>query len=341
MSGPSDPEIQQIFLEQTSTYIYYSANVLYLFESCITLSQEVRVIWKRKWTFMTWLYAFTRYSAVLLSIMTFIPVWSQTQLTFCRCEIGQYASDALDSIQFMCLALFSALRVYALLDGQIFVAGIALFLILAPFATNMYNDVVSMVVMDDEICTTVALNVSEGLALGRKFSLGTRISVIIGDVLVLLVTWSKTAKSYNEARKQKIESPLAMMLFRDGTLYFGVLLIINVLEVIQRNIPSLFTVQLSGPFLQIIPPIIVCRFILNLRQVKPAGISCISSNQSASVGIRFAGNAGESLKFGEDDELEDDFVERSAHAEERDVLAVATHGNHEDLANPQSTEYQC
>lgn len=43
------------------------------------------------------------------------------------------------------------------------------------------------------------------------------------------------------------------------------------------------------------PPIIMCRFILNLRQIKPAGNSWID-NQSHS--LRFVGNLGQSLQFG-------------------------------------------
>ena len=47
-------------------------------------------------------------------------------------------------------------------------------------------------------------------------SLTTRIAVITADVLVLLVTWSKTAKSYREARRLGISAPLVTLLFRDG-----------------------------------------------------------------------------------------------------------------------------
>lgn len=47
-------------------------------------------------------------------------------------------------------------------------------------------------------------------------SLATRIAVIIGDVLVLLVTWSKTAQLYRESRRLRIKAPLATLLFRDG-----------------------------------------------------------------------------------------------------------------------------
>ena len=51
----------------------------------------------------------------------------------------------------------------------------------------------------------------------KLVSLMTRIAVILGDVLVLVVTWSKTARLYKEARHLKIDAPLATLLFRDGT----------------------------------------------------------------------------------------------------------------------------
>lgn len=40
-------------------------------------------------------------------------------------------------------------------------------------------------------------------------------------------------------------------------------------------------------------PLLICRFILNLRQVKPAGSSWVTGSQSAS--LRFAGDVGNLL----------------------------------------------
>ena len=55
-------------------------------------------------------------------------------------------------------------------------------------------------------------------------------------------------------------------------------------------------------FYRSVTPIIVCRFILNLRQANPSGTSRLSDNQS--VSLRFVGNAGESLRFGRDEDEE-------------------------------------
>ncbi|KAI0086736.1 hypothetical protein BDY19DRAFT_995489 [Irpex rosettiformis] len=327
MSGLSESDIQQLLLERTADYIDISA-----YGTCIAFSQEVEVIWRRKWSAMTWLYAFARYSEVLLCIIVFIPARSW--------EASQYMVTTLAVVQYFCLALFSSLRVYALLDDKIFVTGVVFFLNLVPVATNLFFCVTSAIVMDSEVCESVP-TVSESVNLRRKYnnllcdlvSLATRFSVIIGDVLVLLVTWSKTAKSYREARQLRVKAPLATLLFRDGTFYFMVLLIVNVLLVIEDNVPSLLTMQVSAPFFETLPPLIICRFILNLRQVKPAGSSWISGSQSGTH--RFAGNAGESLQLGvgdEPEEEEENVVERSAVAEEPGVTAQHISDSNEGIA---------
>ena len=71
-----------------------------------------------------------------------------------------------------------------------------------------------------------------------------------------------------------------------------------------------------------ITPIIICRFTLDLRQVKSPGSSWVSGNQSAS--LRFVGNAGGSLHFGGDDEEEgeEDVVGQPDQAEGSGALIV-------------------
>ena len=62
-------------------------------------------------------------------------------------------------------------------------------------------------------------------------------------------------------------------------------------------------------------PLIICRFTLDLRQVKSPGDSWVSGSQSAS--LRFVGHAGGSLRFGEhdDEEWEGDAMEQSHQIE--------------------------
>ncbi|KAI0769500.1 hypothetical protein BC629DRAFT_1533270 [Irpex lacteus] len=257
-------------------------------------------------------------------ILLLIPIWNFVVTV-------NYIDSALRLLQFLCLAWFSSLRVYALLDGKYIMAGIVLLLNLVPFGTNMVSAANTVVVEDSVVCTSVS-RISDNVILSYLqnniygiytqdliVSLFTRVSVIIGDVIVLAVTWTKTARAYREARQLHIRSPLATVLFRDGTthepnlpltLHFLILLLVmNILEVIQENIVSLVTDSLTR-YICSFPPMIVCHFILSLRQIEPAGSSWASGNPSRS--LRFVGNMGQSLQFGEegvDEEAEASGVE--------------------------------
>ena len=65
----------------------------------------------------------------------------------------------------------------------------------------------------------------------------------------------------------------------------------------------------------------ICRFILDLRQVKQAGSSWISGNRS--ISLRFVGNAGESLQSGtmqdEWDHIPDDTPTEHARLDVHDL----------------------
>ncbi len=81
-----------------------------------------------------------------------------------------------------------------------------------------------------------------------------------------------------------------------------------------------------------LPSIIICRFLLNLRQVKPAGSSWISGSKSG--GIRVIGNMGQSLQtIGEepaDEEEEHTTDPLSVNPEETHSPpgTTAPHGEH-------------
>ncbi|KAI0086571.1 hypothetical protein BDY19DRAFT_960599 [Irpex rosettiformis] len=218
---------------------------------------------------MMWLYASNRYGTLLLSILHFFTAWN-----YKSCLGSIIIEYALQLVQFLCIGLFSALRVYALLDGKVHIPAIVFALNLVPFATNLFYFAMSKIILEDDICTT-SLGISDGINV--QLSVTVRSSAIVADVLVLLVTWYKTFHVYREARRSGIKAHLAMLLIRDGTLYFTIFLGINILIALSANIPSLFSVGLGETLLVTLGPILISRFILNLRQVNAPGSSWTSN----------------------------------------------------------------
>ncbi|KAI0769529.1 hypothetical protein BC629DRAFT_789283 [Irpex lacteus] len=144
--------VTELEQEVIGNYITVAAGALFFYESLTTLSREVDVIWSRKWTMMTWLYALTRYSTVADEINLLMPVWNFTRHNSCKASV--YIDSILHLIRYLSFACFSALRVYALLNENIgsLVAGIVMLLDLVPFATNMFNAITIIVYQDQETC---------------------------------------------------------------------------------------------------------------------------------------------------------------------------------------------
>ncbi|TCD62428.1 hypothetical protein EIP91_006910 [Steccherinum ochraceum] len=123
---------------------------------------------------------------------------------------------------------------------------------------------------------------------------------ISGDLLVLAITWVKTADTWRAGAKAgQFRPALTTLLLRDGTTYFLTLLllgiisfVLNITQTDQNNTTSFTTV------VDAITANLTARFILDLRSVYYKG----SSQQSHVLStVKFAGNMGAPL--GVDDSI--------------------------------------
>lgn len=80
-----------------------------------------------------------------------------------------------------------------------------------------------------------------------------------------------------------------------------------------------------------LPQIIVCRFILNLRQLEPTGTSWISDSKSHS--LHFVGNMGQSLHTGGTDEDEE-----NGGVDEIEVVPARTRFSSENTTPTEAAE---
>ncbi|GBE84072.1 hypothetical protein SCP_0600500 [Sparassis crispa] len=139
--------------------------------------------------------------------------------------------------------------------------------------------------------------------------LATRISVIVADVIVLMVTWMKTYEIKRYANSAHVEAPLATLLLRDGTLYFMLLLMLN-LSLMLSNYYGVY--EYLPYFIDLFMCIIVSRFLLNLRETDNVQ-NHVASNpsfvcthaRSLQLASRIVGNMGASLSHGSPSQVDD------------------------------------
>ncbi|KAI0747406.1 hypothetical protein C8Q74DRAFT_1374441 [Fomes fomentarius] len=245
---------------------YGAMSALAIYEHLITFDREVRLVWRRKITGATVLFVLNKY----LLLMRFIVVLTSYNISTTEVQAVYPVGRRLANDTPLA---FAALRVYALTDHLWWLAGIIFLVSSVPVATNSYF--YSITSIDSFIppfnCVTSA-NLSKEAYLG--FLISTRSSVILGDILVLIVTWYKTYSTWKTAASVAMKASFSSMILRDGTIYFLCFMTINVLH-LAFSLTGLFTSTLvifQDPLISIL----VSRFILDLRDLDRSGGSSIT-----------------------------------------------------------------
>ncbi|KZT70574.1 hypothetical protein DAEQUDRAFT_764460 [Daedalea quercina L-15889] len=273
MSSISADELAQLAKESfTENCCGAAAATLLLYDWVITLGQEYRYVWRNNFRGYTALFLLNRINMLGLIIglfMGFTP-WYTAEAPM---SFTEAAVLVLASFQIMCFflwAIISALRVYAISNRDIGFTVLTFVLALAPVVANLYNYVESTyfvstysILVECEYEQTFSASV-----LFKGFSsvlIVTRVSVIAADAMVLLVTWRHLRGTLKSQRIGTNRISLGLLLLRDGTLYFVLLLLLNIAQIIA----VLDFGQNFDPIPDFILPltsVIIARFILNLRR---------------------------------------------------------------------------
>lgn len=280
---------------------------LVFYEHATTLSQEIELIWARKKSGVTVIFALNRWFTVGLavSMLLLVPNWD----TNIACEAVNILLPVFQLLLSIIWAAFSALRVYAIGGREWRLALVTLTLGIVPIATNLASDVKTVytsifVPSIGTLCNDIPLLSNDANIILLVL---TRSCLIASDAIILVVTWLKTYRIKREADEVNVKTSIVTLLLRDGTIYFGVLLILNVLHLVL----SLTNVFLDVTyFVTSLSSIIISRFLLNLRQIglsghdenqRPSFVHSVVPNSHISD-IRFRstimGNIGASLSHG-------------------------------------------
>ncbi|EKM57661.1 uncharacterized protein PHACADRAFT_206542 [Phanerochaete carnosa HHB-10118-sp] len=275
---------------------------LFVYEFLITFVDEIKIIWKRPVTASTLLLGSVRWCTLLSDILQTVQVASSTANT----------------------AFFSALRVFTIWNKSYVWSLLVFALSLVPFITNMislitqkYGSVVEplfgLVCITEfpfsaktaSICTSRRLTQSMFFVVYT-----TRGSLILADAIVLTLTWIRTFRHWRNARRVNVGVSLTTCLLRDGTIYFIALLATNVTQLLTYNVTNL---SLVGPFLVNFPPVLINRFMINLKMIDsevPGDSTCVTDQQQGQSTVQFRqstnrlGNIGGTLQSGWDDDDE-------------------------------------
>ncbi|KAJ8463740.1 hypothetical protein ONZ51_g10056 [Trametes cubensis] len=253
-----DESLEQAILDSFSrllveNYCIIASSVLLFADSFITFPEEVERIWKRRFTGATVVFLITRCVPVLR------------------------LDDTLTDISYLMFGIFMMLRARGIWGRGWF--PIALLAFLTPVRTivTIYVQVhYTPIAFGSPLYGCGALyNLSEGAIRGRiglhvvlRLSITSKASSISIDIVVLVLTWVRTLGLKRESRRLGLHTPIVTLLLRDGTMYFLVILFIQVFSIVSSVVGSDFVLWDVWPYFdQVFTVIFSCRFMLNLRGV--------------------------------------------------------------------------
>ncbi|OSD08502.1 hypothetical protein PYCCODRAFT_1448716 [Trametes coccinea BRFM310] len=252
---------------KTQNYAYcgIAAVALLLYETYVTFEREYKHIWRRNASAATWIFTFNRY--LVIALYAFLVPGAFT-ISDASCPPLVRIWQVLNILPYVVWAAFSSLRAFALLNRAWHISLLIAMLSLAPVWIYIYRDVHQFAENFPPPTNCIAVP-KYSIELDRQLTVVARVCLILSDILVLCVTWTKTYGIVRLAREHGVDRSLSVskVLLRDGSTYFTVWTILNTLHIVGTYVQS---VQYLTTFTEAFTSILVSRFILNLREVASA-----------------------------------------------------------------------
>ncbi|TCD61334.1 hypothetical protein EIP91_008577 [Steccherinum ochraceum] len=293
-----------------------AALCLLAYDTLLTLSREVECIWSRKFSVVWVVFVLQRWVLVLDGMLQNLPTtrpWAYACVFLCTSSL--VLGCIFTILGLIGTAAFSTLRIWAIWGHALApTLAVALTCAVVPaiaiFGASQLTTF-SLMTPDGLKCFA---NVKYSLALAIRRSLlmiaialrsldyVARSVTIASDALVLVLTWVKTADVWRESKRTKaLKVTVSTLLLRDGTMYFGTLLIMNTasffLDVFQKKANGsafIFVLNAVGANL-------LARFLLDLRSVSVHQGGSGSRDLQTMSSLNFAaGNMGAPLVVLED-----------------------------------------
>ncbi|RPD55571.1 hypothetical protein L227DRAFT_656802 [Lentinus tigrinus ALCF2SS1-6] len=218
---------------QKGVYVQWVSTALVVYDYFLTFDLEVELFWRRKFTGASVLFALN------------------------SCNGLVKAAQIIDYLLYIPWATFSAMRGLALTRNR-GIAAVIFTLSIAPIGVNVAQFVsgISGATWPVIGCVTTGIPVV------------SRGGVIIADFILVVATWRTLGTSVVRASITKISrGSLAAIMLWNGSLYFGVLLVLNILHMTLSLTSALgtsdsFITQLTDP----LTSILVTHFLLDLQK---------------------------------------------------------------------------
>ncbi|KAG1808868.1 uncharacterized protein BJ212DRAFT_629021 [Suillus subaureus] len=242
---------------QTAQYFTVGAMAAVVFEYCLTIPQEVQLIWGRKWDAVRVAFTLTRYATLVGTTMTtYAAVTDRSKYTSCvTFNNVSYSSHLISIIAAEGLLIF---RTYAFWHQNkkllTWLLVLAAFSILGAVGVSKLVSTFLLPSPPDVSLTGCTFGSGKGSSIQYSF-------LIIYELVLMILTIYKRFNFYKDVRTR-----LVTTLYRDGMIYMTCIIMVSFTNiVVALVVPGTYTNVLDAPQL-VIHGVLASRILFNLRQ---------------------------------------------------------------------------
>ncbi|KAI0628569.1 hypothetical protein C8Q77DRAFT_1146681 [Trametes polyzona] len=263
----------------------FTHKALLVYDTLLTARKEMALIWRKCSLGFAVLYCANRHSALLNRLLFVLERSHWVGQSRLSCSIILWLEALSLVTAWLAIAAFSALRAYALSGKRPWVLAVVLcFGLVLPVAEIYQRAVMSAFVYKPPRvgCGSTTRGYLETY---RFLATGSRACAVIADLLVLAVTLAQTRQARRRPSRSGTQS-LSRLLYTDGTVYFAVLFLFNLCDIIFLQL------AINGALadlVTVLSVILVARFLLRLRKLSEDDWSQGTALSSVEIGhSRFA-----------------------------------------------------
>ncbi|KZT68566.1 hypothetical protein DAEQUDRAFT_727680 [Daedalea quercina L-15889] len=304
------PYVHSIF---DRNYCIVAIMTLFVYDHLCTLDQAARFIIGRRNSMVTLLYHIIN-TLTLVHLLLYVALcWNPGCTSVYRLNIAASASS---SALLLGYGVISALRVYAL-QGVANIYHCAHLTSVAggsDSACLIISNVPDLIIPRTTFPRVCVVHVDGDY--GHIVEIVLRVCNVLAETLTIGATWRVTYNTLKLARYVDVSVPLSVVILRDGSMYFSVLLLLNVAAAALWTTEAYQDISV---FFHTSSTIILSHFFLNLRDASSVVVSLSLPSSSGQSPSRMFGSLGGSLRLSANDEVgteNDDSLDESEYESE-------------------------
>jgi len=233
----------------------------------------------------------------LVTLLEAILYFSSLFVASCR---GGYVSNLLilaaEIVLYLVYGAMSAARVYGINGRRWIVPSIVFILYLPNVAEQLYQSSHFIYsIAPPPVGCLIYYDIP--VILAYRLSAISRGCIIASDALVLLATWHATYGIKTLANMAHMNISIVTLLLRDGTVFFGAILVLNILDIVL-NFTNVFSYM--SMVVDVLMTILISRLFLNLREIYISEDTISESSEMSTINFtsRILGPLGAPVDHG-------------------------------------------